>query len=503
MKPPASPSSRWFTLVAFLHRRAGLLLLCAGFVLFAASALVLRGGMIHPEIYLYLPYYLDARPLAARVFDLGHTDANMYSARELSYLFDLFDAHVIAWSVDLGRPHFLSACHYTFCGLGASLMWYFARHRLRLPRPATALLVLAFLTTPVFFLSGGYFRSAKSGAVLGLIACGCCVAPAFFRGPPLRRFPWAAWSGTLLTAVLMGLFDRQGFFFVLLLAGVLFLHAVLARDRPSLLWLAAPLLALAALQFYNQVLGLALTEHFTGHRPSMEFQRLPWGDLLHSKRALFDSAFYGPTLMLDNLRFLLGSVPVAIAVALVAFGVWRLGPHWPWPARAACAWTPAQLNTRGRLMLALLPLALIAMNALMVLRLKAIVGLDFRRMYYGLPSVAFLWLLLACAVAATLRFSRLRPRTCWLVLTALVTCNLVSLVEHRHIVRLGLYRDSYRTSPEIISALRHLDRVPAADAHPPYWPTVAAGQTTEPDGIVRFFRHRQLARGTSPPPTSP
>ena len=303
----------------------------------------------------------------------------------------------------------------------------------------------------------------------------------------------------------MGLFDRQGFFFVLLLAAVLFLHAILARDRSSVLWLAAPLLALLALQFYNQVLGLALTELYTGHRPSMEFQSLPWGDLLHSKRALFDSAFYGPTLMLDNVRFLLGGVPVAVAVALVGFGVWRLGPRWPWPARAVAAWTPAQFATRGRLMLALLPLALIVMNALMVLRLKAVVGLDFRRVYYGLPSVAFLWLLLVCAVAATLRFSRLRPRTCGLILTALVACNLVALVEHRHIVRLGLYRDSYRTSPEIISALRHLDRVPAADALPPYWPTVAAGQTDAPDGIVRFFRQRQLARSNpqTPPAVAP
>ncbi len=503
MNPPTPRSSRWLALLAFVHRRAGLLLLCAGAFMIAASVFVLRGGMLHPEVYLYLPYYLDARPLLTRVFDLAHTDANMYSARELSYFFDLLDAEVIAWSVDQGRPHFLSACHYAFCGLGAALMWGFARHRLRVPRFPSALLILIFLTTPVFFLGGGYFRSAKSGVVLGLVACAWCVAPAFARGGAMRRFPWGAWMGTLAAALVMGLFDRQGFFIVLLLAGVLFVHTLLARDRSSFLWLAAPVFALGLSQFYNQVVGLALTERFAGYRPTMEFQRLPWGDLLQSKRVLFDSAFYGPALMLDNVRFLLGSVPAFGGLALLALGIWRVGPRWPWPARAVRDWTPSQRATRGRLMLALLPLALVVMNALMVLRLKAVVGLDFRRVYYGLPSTAFLWVLLACVVAAVLRFSRIRPRYVWAALTLVVACNLAALVEHRHIVRLGLYRDHYRVSPELITALRHLDRVPAAAAQPPFWPSLVSGEPADTDGIVRFFRLRQLLRNPPPPPAAP
>jgi len=489
---PTTPARFLASLWRLLHRHTALLLFVAGTLLVLASVFVLRGGMLHPEVYLYLPHYLSPRPLAERVLDLGRTDANMYSARELSYVFDLLDAKVIAWSVDHLRPHFLSLCHYAFCATAAYLMYYFAVRRLSLPRLGAALLVLLFLTTPAFFLGGGYFRSAKSGVVLALAVCACCVAPAFTRSQTSSRFPWSAWGGTLLAALFMGLFDRQGVFLVILLALALFVQAILAHQRSAWQWLAAPAIALVLLQLYNFHLAPALIESVTGHRPSFEFQRLPWSDLLHQPRVLLDCIFYGPALMLDNLRFLLGSMPAATALGLIALAVWQLGPHWPWPARIVETWTPAQRAVLGRILLASLPLALMAMNALMVLRLKAVVGLDFRRVYYGLPSLAFLWLLLACTIAIWLRISPRRRRTCWLALSAILLCNLLALPEHRHIVRLGLYRDHYRVSPELLVALAHLERVPSHNVKPPYWPTLTSGAPPETDGIVRFFRERQL-----------
>src|SRR2546430_2379074 len=115
---PTSPFARFYCRA---QRRSGTLLAVGAILLFVASALVLRGGMLHPEVYLYLPYYLDDhRSLLARVFDVSHADTGAYSARELSYFFDLVDAHVIAWGVDHGWPHFLSASHYIFCGATAA-----------------------------------------------------------------------------------------------------------------------------------------------------------------------------------------------------------------------------------------------------------------------------------------------------------------------------------------------------------------------------------------------
>lgn len=388
MKASATPHRLVYSLWRLFNRHPALILLGVGAALMLASVVVLRGGMLHPEVYLYLPHYLGPRSLAERVLDLSRTDANMYSARELSYFFDLLDAQVIAWSVDHLRPHFLSLCHYTFCATAAGLMYFFAVRRLSLPRLGSALLVLLFLTTPAFFLGGGYFRSAKSGVVLALAACACCVAPAFTRALASARFPWLAWAGTLLATLFIGLFDRQGLFFVLLLSGVLFVQAILARQRPAWLWFAAPALSLGFLQLYNFRLAPALIAQVTGHRPSFEFQRLPWADLLHQPRVLLDCAIYGPTLMLDNVRFLLGSMPAAAALGLLLLAVWQLGPYWPWPARVLETWSPTRRAVLGRLLLAALPLALMTMNALMVLRLKAVVGLDFRRAYYGLPSLA-------------------------------------------------------------------------------------------------------------------
>jgi hypothetical protein len=485
-------------LYAGLSRRAGVLLVIGTLLTFVASALVLRGGMLHPEVYLYLPYHLDEqRALLTRVFDVFHADTGAYSARELSYFFDLLDAHFIAWSIDHGRPHFLSACHYVFCGGAAALMWWFARHRLLHSRAHAALLVAIFLMTPMVFLGGGYFRSAKSGVAVSLLTCACCVAPAFSR--KITGVSVAAWLGTFFATLMMGLFDRQGVFLGMLLALVLFVHAVVARDRSRVIWFAAPALALVLLQSYNRAIGPALIAHFEGFRPSFEFQQLPWAELWHSRRAWFDFLFYGPALMLDNLRFLLGSVPVAGAVGLLMAAAWRLGPHWPWPARVEKIWTLAQRKWSGRIMVASLPIALLTMNALMVLRVKAVVGLDFRRVYYGLPSVAVFWIAVACAIAVARRTRLLKTHQTFLLLLVALVCNVLALAEHRQIIRLGLYRESYRMSPDLIAALQHLDQVPVNSTKPPFWPTFASGETTAAqDGIVRFFRRRQLERSGAP-----
>ncbi len=500
MKPRGKFSIRIARWHACAHRSALVWLAFIGTGLAALSVAVLRRGMIHPEAYSFLPHYLGDRSLAAKVFDVGKTDWSLYNGRELSYFFDFLDCRFIAWSIDHGWPHFLSACHYVFLGLTCAAMVWFARQRLRLPRLAAALLALLFLTTPAVFLGGSYFRSAKQGVTLCLLLSACTVAPAFASRDRSRRFPWPAWAGTIGAASMMGFFDRQGFFLILLLGFALLIRAVVARDRDGLIWLCAAAAPAALVAWYNRQLGPALIEHFNGHRPSFAFQELPWNELTN-RETLFNVLFYAPQLMLDNLRFLLGDIPLLLAGLVLVAGVIALGPRWPWPASTSEPPPPKWRRLAGVAAAASLPLALAGMDGVMILRMKAVIGLDLRRLYYGLPSMGVFWILASLAVAALWRHCRVRAQAIWLALFVLVASNAVALVEHRAIIRLGLYRDFYRTSPALISALSNMDQLPLQPPGAPLTPLgwLPEGSSPARDPLIHFFQERRLKRMAQPP----
>ncbi len=469
-------------LYQFLHRRAGWLLLVFGFLALIASPLVLRRGMLHPEDYHFLPSHLSERPWLVRVLDVNGADWGLYQGRELSYVFDNLDCQVIAWGVDHGWPHFLSITHYMFMAATVGLMWWFARRHARLPALGAALLCALFVTTPAVFLGGSYFHTAKQGVTLCLLIVACAVAPAFDRDGKLA---WYRGLLVLLAGTAMALFDRQGLFLLLLLALLL---ALRARSITGWLWCGLVLLAAALAEIYNRAIGPALIERVNGYRPNFDFQSLPLGQIFQSRETFVDLLTYAPQLALDNLRFLVGDVPIFVAaLALIAGIVW-LAPKLGHPSE----------RTRLQLSAALVPLALIGMNALMILRLKAMVGLDFRRIYYGLPSIAAFWIVAAIALAALCR-TTVRRRWWWSALAVLLACNLGALSEHRHIIRAGLYRDYYRVSPDLLNALTHLDTLPHPDSVPPLtFASQPEGSPIERDGIVRFFQERQRRLKSAP-----
>ena len=480
---------------AFLLRHAGALTATAVLGLLALSPFALQRGLVHAEAYQIIPHYLGARPALAKIFDPNGADAGCYTARELSYFFDYLDCQLIAAGVRRGWPHFLSLSHYVFCAGIAASLWFVARRRLKLHSLAAGLLVLLFATTSAVFLGGGFFRSAKAGAagggavVLAILADALCDATRLRR--PAARL--ALFVSLTLAATLMGLFDRQGFALGLLATAWLAVRAWRLRDALSLALAGSLALSVALVSFYNHVVGPLLIEHFNNYQPSLEFQHLPWRELLTSPSTAFNVAFYAPVLLLDNLRFLLGGIPLALAAGLLAAGWWFLAPRWPWPDGAPPS---AAFN---RAWFALVPLALLVMNGLMILRVKAMLNLDSRRVYYGLPSIVVLCFLVALAAKALSRHPGWRPRWVVVTLAVLVLCNLAGLLEHRAIIRRGLYLEQHATSAAIIEALAHLERVAPAKARPPYWP-VHAGAPAEDDGLVRFFRRRQLIETGQPVP---
>jgi len=77
-----------------------------------SSIFIGKGELVHPEIQIRLPNFIDERPFLNKIFDINKHGANEYQARELSYFFDLLDANFIKLSAQMGFPHFYSLTYY-------------------------------------------------------------------------------------------------------------------------------------------------------------------------------------------------------------------------------------------------------------------------------------------------------------------------------------------------------------------------------------------------------
>jgi len=121
------------------------------------------GGIIEAETTHFARQYLEARSLLQKVFDPHANDIGTYQARELSYLFDCVDAHVLKRV--LGRaPRFLIPFSGLLAGLLTVAVFSVGTTKVApLVRPMTATLVLLlYLTNHVYVVTTAvYYRSAS------------------------------------------------------------------------------------------------------------------------------------------------------------------------------------------------------------------------------------------------------------------------------------------------------------------------------------------------------
>ena len=128
----------------------------------AFSIIFRQGGYSHPESQSFILNYLDNRPVTQKIFDIQKNDWGFYQARELSYFFDMIDAHFIQLSVRFGFPHFYSLTH--FVGLLLTLIILYLIYFKLLKFKSLiifTLLTALFLTAPATFFSGIFFRTSK------------------------------------------------------------------------------------------------------------------------------------------------------------------------------------------------------------------------------------------------------------------------------------------------------------------------------------------------------
>ena len=398
------------------------------------------GGALHYEAQMYLPYHLSGRPLLSRIFDSKVLDQGMYQARELSYVADAVDCRFIALSTRLGFPHFLSLTYYVCAILIAVLLWRFLSTDLGLDRIASAVLVLVFLFSPVVFLSGGYFRSSK------ILVCLFCMLLVRLLYPMLASLAGRPRDGLLLASLgLAGaLSDRQGFYLLVCLAAFLVVYWMLYRSRAAMIALAGAAAACAISLVYNYLVAPELTLLLNGYWPSFWYQHLPWPRFLASPAAY---VAVGARLFAGSVGFLFGNVGALIAAVFLVGMLWCVrrgyGSFW-WRAMAAGI------------------AALIAMDALMVLRHGALVWEDLRRTYYWLPQI------LLVAILAGAAAPKDRPGIVRIAALLILALNLASLPGHRAIVRTAHGEERTVLGARMIQALRTGDAPPDIAANPVY-----------------------------------
>jgi hypothetical protein len=438
---------RWIPLeLAFLA------LLFAGFAI--SSIRWQQGGVIHPESGIRLPHYLDPGTSAlSKLFHVGMTEYGCHDAerkrigctqnREASYLFDWIDSRFVRYGFDRGVPHFVSLTHYLFLLVLCGVAWHHSRYALALPAIPTLLSIALFLLSPGVFFAGGYFRTAKIGAALGLFAL-LVVAGRNEAGSPEegtgRRNLAKRFAALFLLALVTCLFDKQGVFLVALLAGLSLLVFLLGGRRRGALTAVAAGGAVAIHFGWSHLLSAALTRALHGYDPDFGFARL---DL----RAAFAPASLAAAsgYSIDVVRFLLGGSPPLVAgIALLglAFLIER-------------ELEAADVGRGGALVLVVLvPVAVVAMTALMGARHPAIFWPDARRGYYPLPVLAALLFLMGVALR---RIRLLHPRllpAATLLIAAACAGNLAALPVHSEIIRSGHLQSTMEDSRYWLGVLR-------------------------------------------------
>jgi hypothetical protein len=413
-----------------------------------------HGGVIHPEVYTYLPYYLSDKPLINKLYDSKVLDQDMYQARELSYFFDYLDSQFIKFSAELGHPHFISATNYLFLMGISLLLWYFSTKIVKLPPISGFAIVLLFWTSPSIFLSGNFFRSAKVGvaliaAILFLLIFRFINTDGQFTQSRFRVYLWLTF---FFTSIIMTLFDRQGVYLLgIALCFVLF-WSIFFTQRKNLLLTSSLIGGIIFSFIYNYVIGPFFTLSFNQYSPNFSYQHMPWGKFFDY---LAPYIWAGTSLYLDTVRFMFGNVPaILIAAALCilflasmffAYQELRTGKR-------------LKRSTASSLGFFFCTVALfIGLNALMVLRHTPIFDPDVRRVYYWIPEVTVLYLTLAVCLSyrKITRYNTIIE----LLLIIAVLGNVLALPRHYDIVAQGHTKIYIEHSPILLDGIRNINNI--------------------------------------------
>jgi len=356
------------------------LVLAAIWAIWCMASMSMQGrGVLHGESARYITHYTDTSKTAGeRIFDTGQTDGGRYQAREFSYAADLLDFNFTVWSSRLFGLHFHPALHYLLALLICAMLAY----ALRESKAAALSLCAATLLSPPFFIVTGVFRSAKIMAAFFLCATLLLIWAHARRGiAALPRFLRANHGNAALpvfaAATLMGLSDRQGFAYILILTVIVICWLVISRRKDGIP-LAGGLVSAAVLcEAYNRLIGPGIISWVTGGRPSLDCQNVGYAKALLNPESLLT----GLRMTLECAGYLAGDSGLAGGALLIC----------------ACAAAPvfsakAEKDTRLFAAAAILggTAATIALNAVLQTQHPHVGTADAMLAYYSVPQVVFM-----------------------------------------------------------------------------------------------------------------
>jgi hypothetical protein len=411
---------------------------------FIGIALFSGGGTIDREATLFVLQYTGDRSVLQKVFDPHANDLGTYQARELSYLADYIDANVYAFLYRAFGFVFLiplSAAIATV--LLAGVFFAGVARTSRIGRVTAVLLFGCFASSFVFVSTMAvFYRSGKALLSVALLAL-------LFQIRSLHQGRESdAPSGPLLSragltvaglAIVMGLLDRQGFFYVAALAVMLATHYYCTGQLRDLVIIL--IASLILLQLYNIVVAPIIIHAVNGYWPDLSYQALPSE---HLPRLPIYAVLATSMLAENAVRFAGGSgwlaapLVVAISAGLLVTVVMRAPPG---KRRRELTNTLAWQPNRRVVMYGLLATSLqVLMFALMITRHPQVyVALDHRYFYYPLP---FMTTLLFGALVLIDAVEFRVAAGMWIVRTSLLVAllgNILTLPHHMRVMKLGAW----------------------------------------------------------------
>ena len=417
-----------------------------GLAVFAISIVFNAYGLLHFELFHYIPYHLGPGPALKKIFDNRILDTGTYEGRELSYLMDHFDVLLVALSVKWNCPMFISTTHVVLCIFIGVWIGWFAAKDLGLGSLTGLLVALLFWTAPFVYLHF-LLRTAKVLTAAALVTLIVEIYRVLVRKegePPPRLRPRSVLT-IVASAWVLCFADRQGLFFLagccVLIAGQCLVNRDWVAGR--ILLLLAAVLAVELVYFFW--IAPTLTKAFFGYDPDFSFNRLPVAELF-AKPAYFTGQALA--LLADTCGNVLGRIP-HWAVALVVAGLLGI----------AFAHDKKRQSWRGRIPLAGVVaaalLALLTMYALMILRFPPVLWTDIKLVYYWIPTGALVVLGTTVVLGTWAESQPGRKTAVAGVLLVLVLRNVAALPDHRKVFAGGHLKANVEMSPEIRDALMH------------------------------------------------
>lgn len=342
-----------------------------------------RGGVLYSESQTFILNYLDHRSFWQKIFAVNLNDWGFYQARELSYFFDFIDANFINLFIKIGLPHFYSLTYYVGLLIIIILTPILLERFFKLKSVTTnTLLIGLFLTSPITFFSGSFFRSSKILVSVFILLISLLIFE--LLGAKSRKKRLLIGAGLMVASLAMALSDRQGHFFLLSLTLIFLLLTLLLRHRRYFNIFLIFLLTTIVATIYDYYLGIFIIHKITGF--NLDATSLSFDFMTYTHQ---DPRITIPDFWLKIWSFVVDAVVLLADTFAYLFGnlnTWLIVPI------IACftfvAFKDNQKNKSQKviyLIIALCAILLIFMLFYMILKNPPIIRPGIRRIYYTLP----------------------------------------------------------------------------------------------------------------------